>query len=84
MTANQEAEPVGASGQNWTERPGSVTTADCRERPGPGGSSTGQSCCQHINHAGSEYILDVDYADLLVVALVMYVQCICNSCLFKI
>lgn len=71
MTANQEGEPVGISGQDWREQPGSVMTADCQERAGPGGSSTGQHCCQHINHTESECILDVVCVGLPVVGLGM-------------
>lgn len=47
--------------------PDSVLTADCQERVIPVDSSASQQLSQHISHNQSEYILDVVYADLLVV-----------------
>lgn len=71
MTASQEGNPVGISGQDWGKRPGSVMAAGCWERAGHGGSITGQQLCQHINHTASVNILDVVCAGFLVIGFVM-------------
>lgn len=60
MTVNQEGEPVGISGQDWREQPGSIMTAGCWEGAGPGGSSTQFTVSAVSNVASTSVTLKVN------------------------